>query len=78
MHCKECRPLISAYHDGELDGWRRAQVAVHLKECQHCYAELAEMQRLSMLAQTMSLPKPHQGIWQRINYLLAKRNFMRD
>src|SRR5262245_60097146 len=40
---------ISAYHDGELNDTRRADVEAHLKNCAECAAELVELRRLSGL-----------------------------
>jgi hypothetical protein len=36
VNCKRIPPLLSAYHDGELDPARRAEVEAHLAACSEC------------------------------------------
>ncbi|MFL7791954.1 MAG: Ig-like domain-containing protein [Anaerolineae bacterium] len=36
MNCKRIRPLLSAYHDGELDPAQQAEVEAHLAACLEC------------------------------------------
>lgn len=42
-------PLVSAYHDGQLDPSRQADLERHLRTCSECAAELEQLQRLSSL-----------------------------
>lgn len=39
ISCRECRGLLSAYLDRELDRAQRSQVAAHLDQCGRCHAE---------------------------------------
>jgi anti-sigma factor RsiW len=48
---------IGAYHDGELDESRRAQMDQHLEACPPCAAELAELKKLSGLFVETELPR---------------------
>lgn len=41
--------LLQAYHDNELPDWQVEQLEDHLSKCQHCQAELTELQALSTL-----------------------------
>ena len=46
MKCEECRELLDAYHDGELQPATREAVAEHLHACPSCSAALAAYQGL--------------------------------
>lgn len=48
--CRQVRPLVAAYHDGELPMDVRVRVQAHLRTCSGC---LAERQRLSDVAQLL-------------------------
>ena len=45
MNCKRIRPLLSAYHDGELDPAQEADVTAHLAACPECTRVLEEYVR---------------------------------
>jgi anti-sigma factor RsiW len=49
MKCVEAEALLEAFHDGELDGRRMRDTAVHLAACTACVAQLGEYERLQML-----------------------------
>lgn len=51
---------ISAYHDGELDEPFRAEMEGHLSDCPLCKAELARLERLSLLVRTAGWPEMSQ------------------
>lgn len=36
MNCKRIRPLLSVYHDGELDPAQRTEIEAHLAACPEC------------------------------------------
>ena len=50
LDCRQVRPLVAAYHDGELPMDVRVRVQAHLRTCRGC---LAERQRLSDVAQLL-------------------------
>lgn len=47
---------IAAYHDGELSQPRRAKVSAHLEGCESCRRELQQVEELSALLQTATVP----------------------
>src|SRR5690348_13880989 len=47
MTCREARPLLSAYLDGELDLVRAMEVEVHARECGACTSVLETQKQLS-------------------------------
>lgn len=49
MICTECRPLLEAFHDRELDARAGAGVEQHLSTCSTCRAELDRLRSLSEL-----------------------------
>jgi hypothetical protein len=46
VNCKLIRPLLSTYHDGELDPAQRAKVEAHLAACPECRRVLDEYRAL--------------------------------
>jgi hypothetical protein len=46
VNCKRIRPLLSVYHDGELDPARETDVAAHLAACPECTRVLDEYRAL--------------------------------
>ena len=53
----DVRPLLGAYHDGELGESQSRRVEAHLRRCQACRDELAILRRLSAVIAT-SPPAP--------------------
>lgn len=49
MNCEEVRPLLHAWHDGELDLVHTLAIEQHLEECPGCRAEQAQLQAVSAL-----------------------------
>lgn len=45
--CKKIEPLLSSYHDDELDAQQRRLVAEHLDTCPHCREQLSAIQAVS-------------------------------
>ena len=43
MKCDEAGPLVAAYADGELEGFRRHAVEKHLRGCARCAAQHADI-----------------------------------
>jgi len=46
MTCAEFSKRLSAYLDGELSGWRRWKVALHLRQCPECTQMLREFEEI--------------------------------
>jgi anti-sigma factor RsiW len=46
---------LSAFHDGEVDETRRAEIEAHLRYCPACAAELKRLQTVSELFNTVPL-----------------------
>jgi len=43
VKCDQARPLVAAYADGELEGFRRRSVDKHLRACARCAAQHADI-----------------------------------
>lgn len=56
MTC-ENQALLEAYHDGELDPARRAEVEAHLGACEACRTALAGLAGLSAALRSAPLPE---------------------
>lgn len=56
MQC-ERTPDIHAYHDGQVDARRAAEIEAHLERCGSCAALLADLRRLSALVTRAALPE---------------------
>jgi len=49
MNCRECRPLLPLFLDGELEARQMREVALHSTRCVECEGELRGMERLQEL-----------------------------
>lgn len=49
MNCTDAAALLESFHDGELDGRRMRDTAVHLAACEACTARLADHERVNAL-----------------------------
>ncbi len=49
MRCPEIQKNLSAYADGDLLPAEREKVALHVRSCTHCAAELDNLRRLAQL-----------------------------
>jgi hypothetical protein len=52
MNCRESRPLLPLFLDGELDARQMREVALHSTRCGECEHELRGMERLQELIST--------------------------
>jgi anti-sigma factor RsiW len=52
MNCRESRPLLSLFLDGELDARQMREVALHSTRCGECEHELRGIERLQDLIST--------------------------
>ncbi len=57
-HCRDIRPLLSAYMDNELSAADVRAVQAHVAECQDCAAVLAEYRELRSLVRALPSPVP--------------------
>jgi anti-sigma factor RsiW len=48
---------IAAYHDGELDAAQRANVEMHLSQCEDCRRALSELRAMAGLLATSEQPR---------------------
>ena len=55
MNCNDLKPHLMPYADGELEPALAAEVEAALNDCPECQAELAEIQRVTMLAREAAL-----------------------
>ncbi len=65
MNCDTIRPLLSAYHDGELSPAMLDDVRRHLESCEECSAEterFAAMSRMALLLRESQSP----DLWEAI------------
>jgi len=58
MTCDEVRPLLAAYHDGELDAAGVVQVGEHVRGCERCRAEIESLRTLSRAVQPAFFAAP--------------------
>jgi anti-sigma factor RsiW len=74
MTCDEVRARLDEYFDETLADDERKVVAIHLKSCAGCRAELAALEAL--LADAAGLPKsilPERDLWEEIEQRLGER-----
>ncbi len=54
MNCADFQALLEPFHDGELDGRRMREAAIHLAACEECSRQLAQYERMqSLLAKSL-------------------------
>ena len=59
--CEQLSMELSAYFDGELLGAERAEVELHLSECEACSAKLNQMKKLRQAMVGLSAAMPRGG-----------------
>ncbi|MBC8108356.1 MAG: zf-HC2 domain-containing protein [Anaerolineae bacterium] len=55
MNCEQFSSQLDAYHDGELDAARVAEMDAHLRECPACALALQSLRSMSHLMQTIPM-----------------------
>jgi len=74
MHCDECRELLSAFMDCDLDEVRSSSIRAHLAICQECASVCEDIASLVDVCRTESpnaiLPPNSQALWCRINNII--------
>jgi anti-sigma factor RsiW len=58
MTCDDVRPLLGAYHDGELDAAGVVQVEEHVCDCERCAAVLENLVTITQAVQPAYFPAP--------------------
>jgi len=57
--CKRWRPLLSAFHDGELPEDQASSLRAHLDSCAACREELASIREVADLLSARTAPDPY-------------------
>jgi len=72
VKCDQARPLVAAYADGELEGFRRRSVDKHLRACARCAAQHADILalRTRLRADVPYFAAPP-GLQQRVRAMVA-------
>jgi tetratricopeptide (TPR) repeat protein len=65
MH-RQYREAIQELIDGTLGGIRKAELQLHLEQCDDCRAFAADLQRIRDLAGSLDRPAPPDGVWLQI------------
>lgn len=74
MNCKRVRPLLSAYHDGELDAALEVEVAAHLSTCPECTRVLDGYRTLGQDVRELPSVRPPDGMQQAFEARLHRLN----
>jgi len=67
MNCEQFKAKLDAYHDGELDAARVAEMDAHLRECQSCTRALQSLQSMSRLMQTIPMAEMSADAFSRLH-----------
>lgn len=70
MDCREAKPMLSAYLDGELPGADRARVESHLRTCPACSEQL---DALKWIDEAAAVPDPGAEYWENFNRRVGER-----
>ena len=74
MHCDDCRELLSAFMDCDLDEVRSSDIRAHLAICQECSAVCEDIASLVDVCRTEAsndlVPPNSQALWCRINNII--------
>ena len=73
MNCEQAIPLLSAFHDGELDAGQRDAVLTHLSSCGSCQARLDAIRSMSELAAQLPAAKPPPDLVDKVERALADK-----
>ena len=63
MSCKNCKIMLSGYLDGQLSLQNTARLDSHLRNCQICQEELAELQKIKELCRQLRPLLPDNQQW---------------
>jgi predicted anti-sigma-YlaC factor YlaD len=65
MTCRDCKDLMMACLDNELNETDRRRFEEHLASCPHCAREMEEFKRLKQMTDGMALAEPEDRVWER-------------
>ena len=65
MNCRETRPLLPLFFDGELEARQMRAVALHSTRCIDCEGELRQLERLQDVVASVSPRSSMTSIWRR-------------
>jgi hypothetical protein len=74
VNCTHIRPLLSAYHDGELDPAQQAEVKAHLAACPECTRALEDYRALGQDVRGLPNVRPPAGMQAEFETRLRKLN----
>lgn len=63
MTCQDCKDLMMACLDDELNEADRRRFDEHLASCAHCAREMEEFKRLKQMTDDIALAEPEDRIW---------------
>jgi len=63
MNCEQIRDYLAGYQDGELDDTQKAMVADHLAQCESCRQELALLDRVKEVADSVKYDDLPLEVW---------------
>ena len=73
MNCKQCKPLLSAYLDGESESEDVGGVRSHLEGCAECRSELAVLEEIAAAAPVLARFEPDDDAVLAISSAIHKR-----
>ncbi len=71
--CRAIRPMLGAFHDGELNRASEERVRQHLAVCAECRRELAELERLTGLVRQAGPPELAEDYWDWVGARVRRR-----
>src|SRR6266481_842610 len=71
MNCDQVKPLLSAFHDGELSSDQCAMVADHVSSCDDCAARVMSFQSLSALVQRSTTRPPAAELLEKVQAAIS-------
>ncbi len=69
--------LLQAFHDGELDLSKAAEIENHCRQCASCTAELTELSRMDHLITSVQAPELPHTVWPQVKPASADESRLR-
>ena len=73
MNCKKSKKLLLDYLEDSLTHDKREAVKNHLSQCEHCAAELAQLERLKEGLLSLDVPEQGPDFWEKFNASLSEK-----